>query len=1022
MNYNSLTKPQLLKLLKDYEDNFALSSEFDEFCKNIFDSLSDAVIITDKVGNLKSVNHVFKKYFGLDEKGNINLQNFKTIEGNDLKNIFNNVIKKKNPEIARIKLNGSVFNFRISVFKKSGSSYLVVLNNEINENEDKENIEKLLKNDVFKNFVNNINVGITVLNPDMEIVFTNSLIQKKHPELNVPERKEKLLCYKIYNQPPKNKICENCPCIKTFKDGNVYEYITVTETKDGIKNFRIISSPIKNKSGKVEYVIELSEDITSQVYNKNLLENQIKLTEGIIDSLPSPILYKDINGIYKLCNRAFTEFQNSEKQHITGKTVFNFFPSAEAEKYHKMDVDLIRSGKIQTIETRTMHKKSNEEKVIIVTKALLKDYENNLAGIISIALDITDRKKDELKILNYQNSISNLIDTANIIIISLDLEGNILLFNKKAEEITGYSKGEILGKNYFEYIVPRNRYPDVYRSFTDYTKSGYLKNPESDNFILSKTGKERLISWRNSPVKVNNILSGILAFGTDVTDEKENEFLIKKLRIAIDNSSDSVIITDKNGNIQYVNPAFIKLTGYSYLESAGQNPRILKSNKMKPEFYADLWNTISRGDDWEGEFLNRKKNGALFFEYCRISSIKNSNNEITNFIAVKTDISEVKKLKEERESLKKSVQDANHIKHSLLSKLNYEFRTPLIEILGFAEILNNEVTDKWQTEIISKISKQGKKLLKSFNNIMKLSQIETNSFATINKRFNIKKVLKDIFSDYTPSALENNFNLVLNTFDDEIYGFTDPAVLKDIISNIMEYILNTFIQGDVLTDLNVINDTAELIITHQSKEVSDVDNNRIINLEKNIINFSETNVNDITLLLSFRLAEVIKCKLLFENIADSVSRFKINIPLYVSEISKDEKKAESLQISSSEEKSKTKLLLVEDNASNINIVEIFLNEICNIDSLTSGEEALKKSLKVDYDIILLDINLGEGIDGISTVKQFRQIYKYKHTPVIAVTGYAMPSDKESLKSEGFTDYLQKPFTKIQLINLIKKYV
>lgn len=115
-----------------------------------------------------------------------------------------------------------------------------------------------------------------------------------------------------------------------------------------------------------------------------------------------------------------------------------------------------------------------------------------------------------------------------------------------------------------------------------------------------------------------------------------------KLSMAIENSPVSVVITDKNGTIEYVNPKFCQITGYSYEEALGQNPRILKSGEQSPEIYKEMWNTVSSGQEWKGEFHNKKKNGELYWEFARISSIRDPEGTITNFVAVKEDITDRK--------------------------------------------------------------------------------------------------------------------------------------------------------------------------------------------------------------------------------------------------------------------------------------------------------------------------------------------------------------------------------------------
>jgi diguanylate cyclase (GGDEF)-like protein/PAS domain S-box-containing protein len=133
---------------------------------------------------------------------------------------------------------------------------------------------------------------------------------------------------------------------------------------------------------------------------------------------------------------------------------------------------------------------------------------------------------------------------------------------------------------------------------------------------------------------------------TDITELKQTEDQLRQLSRAVEYSPVSIIITDVNGRIEYVNPKFTALAGYTLDEVRGETPRVLKSNMTPPEVYPNLWQTILSGKEWRGEFLNRKKNGELYWEYSSISAIADSKGNITHFVAVNEDITSRKEAEE----------------------------------------------------------------------------------------------------------------------------------------------------------------------------------------------------------------------------------------------------------------------------------------------------------------------------------------------------------------------------------------
>ena len=128
---------------------------------------------------------------------------------------------------------------------------------------------------------------------------------------------------------------------------------------------------------------------------------------------------------------------------------------------------------------------------------------------------------------------------------------------------------------------------------------------------------------------------------------RQQEELLRKLSRAVEQSPSTVVITDLKGNIEYVNPKFTALTGYTMDEVRGENPRILKSGHTSDAEYADMWQAISAGGEWRGEFLNKKKNGDLYWEFASISPIRDANGQMTHYLAVKEDITARKAVEED---------------------------------------------------------------------------------------------------------------------------------------------------------------------------------------------------------------------------------------------------------------------------------------------------------------------------------------------------------------------------------------
>ena len=158
---------------------------------------------------------------------------------------------------------------------------------------------------------------------------------------------------------------------------------------------------------------------------------------------------------------------------------------------------------------------------------------------------------------------------------------------------------------------------------------------------------------------------------------------VRKLQRAVEQSPATVVITDTRGVIEYVNPKFTRLTGYALEEVVGKNPRVLKSGEQDAAFYQNLWGTIAAGNEWRGEFHNRHKNGTLFWEFASISPIRDADGVVTHYVAVKEDITERKRIEEERERL---IQELDAFAHTVA----HDLKSPLGAVLGFADLLSKD--------------------------------------------------------------------------------------------------------------------------------------------------------------------------------------------------------------------------------------------------------------------------------------------------------------------------------------------
>ena len=267
-------------------------------------------------------------------------------------------------------------------------------------------------------------------------------------------------------------------------------------------------------------------------------------------------------------------------------------------------------------------------------------------------------------------------------IIVLDLEAHILDINPAAREIINLPNNEIIGQPAGKVL---SAWPDLVEQLSDEARTEI-------QISLADGDTERYFNIRISPVHDRRgELTGRTVLLQDITDNRLAQEQVRRLSQAVEQSANTIVITNLEGEIEYVNPAFAQTTGYSLEEALGANPRILKSGRMPPDTYTEMWNTLLRGDVWQGEIINKKKNGDLYWEMASISPVKNNQNETTHYVAVKDDITLRKQMEEELVIARDRAIEANRLKGRILTNISHDMRTPLGSILGYSEMLQGGV-------------------------------------------------------------------------------------------------------------------------------------------------------------------------------------------------------------------------------------------------------------------------------------------------------------------------------------------
>jgi PAS domain S-box-containing protein len=401
-----------------------------------------------------------------------------------------------------------------------------------------------------------------------------------------------------------------------------------------------VSQPVYGQEGQAFGRRGSNRDITDRKLAELSLKESGEFLNTILNAVPVPLFYKDTDCRYIGFNKSYEEFYGKTQQELVGKSVFDIAPRDLAEIYHAKDLELFDNPGAQVYDSQVKDARGAVHDVVF-HKSTFLDLQGHVRGLIGVILDITERKQAENALWlseSQSNAILNGI-TANIGFLNDKLE--ILWVNKAAAASVGRLPDQMIG------ATCHSLWADPERPCENCPALKAFKTKKSEEAIITMANG-RIWNSRAEPVfdHGGNLL-GVVELGQDITEYRRLTQQEKQLSTAIAQSAEAVIITDANGIIQYVNPAQEILSGYSSDELIGQTPNVLNSDFHHGNFYEQIWDTIGVGKAWSGRFVNKKKDGTEYHEDATISPIYDHSRNLTNFVAVKHDVTKQVTLQEQ---------------------------------------------------------------------------------------------------------------------------------------------------------------------------------------------------------------------------------------------------------------------------------------------------------------------------------------------------------------------------------------
>ncbi|MGE5172579.1 MAG: PAS domain S-box protein [Betaproteobacteria bacterium] len=516
--------------------------------------------------------------------------------------------------------------------------------------------------------------------------------------------------------------------------------------------------------------------------NYDALQKTTELLERIFSTTHMLVAYVDRNFNFIRVNRAYARDDGREPEFFVGKNYFALYPQGNEAVFW----NVLKTGEPFFDYERPFEYPEHPERGVTYWDWNLmpvKEADGSVSGLVLTLINVTDRRRAQEELRRVSAYNRSLIESSLDPLVTIGPDGKITDVNAAAEIATGRLRDELIGTVFSDYFTE----PEKARAVSQKVfREGKVMDYALE--IRHRDGSVTPVLYNASAYRdEQGKVIGVFAAARDITALKKAEEERARLASAVESTAEAVVITEPaTGRIQYVNPAFEQITGYSKKEALGRTLHILDSGKQDDAFYEELRTALNRDGVWRGQLVNRKKDGSLYFEDCTLSPVRDASGNIINFVSVKRDATEKLRL----ESIAESVNTMDNIGY-VFSGVRHEIGNPINSAKMSLNVLQHKLDDApkelvkdYVDRALSEIGRV-EQLLKNLRNY---NLYETPELENLNLSAFLIKFFQLVTEDFEKKGI----TILYEVCPDAEWAVADPRALQQVLLNIMTNAADAF--------------------------------------------------------------------------------------------------------------------------------------------------------------------------------------------------------------------------------------